>query len=421
MDFPRPNARRNKRIVLTITLTFAIAGVTAAIHAFSKLQPAAPVVDRATVWFGTVKRGSMLREIHGVGTLVPEEFRWIPVEPDGLIEQIHVRVGDVVTSETILMVLSNPELERSVVDTEYDIRAALADVANLRSQLQTQVLNQQASQASADAAALRARLHADADQELARDGLKSALDVKLSRLDSENASAQVELERKRGEVNTEAAETQIAAREAQVEKLRAALVFKKAQVAGLRVRAGAAGVLQEWSAGVERGRRIAAGAVVAKLAQPGRLKAQLKIAEALASDVAIGQVAAIDLRDRSNGIVPGRVVHIDPAAAGGSVTIDVQFQGPLPKGARPDLGVDGTVEIERLSDVLYVGRPSQTQSDVWLSMFKLMPGGQAVRTQVKLGRISVSSVEVREGLVEGDQIILSDMSRWSNVDQLRIQ
>jgi HlyD family secretion protein len=415
MDVPRPKALRNKRIKRAIYVLIAVVAVSFVALGVSRLQPAAPSVEKATVWMDTVKRGPMLRDVRGLGTLVPEELRWIPATRDGIVERINVKIGDAVRADTILLVLSNPELEQSLVEAELQIKAAEADVANTRAQLQSQVINQEIVMAAADAAAKRAKLQADVNQTLASQGLLGDLPLKLSQVDAENSAAQSEMEKKRVAVYAQAAEAQISAAESRIEQLRTAYELKKSQIEQLRVRAGAPGVLQQLP--VEVGQRVSPGTILAKVAEPGRLKAELKIAETQVRDIALGQIAQIDTR---NGIVRGHVSRIDPAATQGTVTVDVQLEGELPKGARPDLSVDGTVEIERLDNVVYVGRPAYGQADTTVGMFKVMPTGEAVRAQVKLGRASVNMIEVREGLQIGDQVILSDMSQWDAYDRVRL-
>jgi HlyD family secretion protein len=357
----------------------------------------------------------MLRDVHGTGTLVPEESRLIPASRDGLVEKIKVKIGDTVRADTILLVLSNADMEQSLTDAELAIRGAEADLANLRAQLKSQLINQQLTLASTEVAAKRAKLKADGDEELAKDGLISDRDLKLSRLDAQNYAAQAELEKNRVEVNAASADAQVAASENRLQQFRTAYNVKKAQIEQLTVRAGTAGVVQQLPA--LEGARVAMGTVLAKVAEPGRLKAQLKIPETQAKDIALNQVANIDTR---NGIIPGRVVRMDPAATEGTVTIDVQLEGELPKGARPDLSVDGTIEIERLANVMFVERPTSGQADSTISLFKTMENGEAVRVQVHLGRVSVNTVEVLEGLQVGDRVILSDMSNWDAVDRVRL-
>jgi len=415
VDVPRKGVARAKKMRRLILLVVVLLAVSAATYSLSRLKPAAPSVDRATLWPDKVKRGPMLRDIHGTGTLVPEDFRWVPSRRDGLVEKIHVRIGDTVRPNTLLAELSNTDLEQAVIDSELQVRAAEADLANVRAGHENAAINQQILIANLDAAAKRAQLQADTDNELSKQGLISDLNVRLSQLEESNTAAQAERERQRVSVNEQSAKAQIAAQEARLDQLRAAYELKKRQVEELKILAGVSGVLQQLS--IEEGQRVTSGTTIAKVAEPGRLKAAIRIAETQAKDVLLGQSATIDTR---TSIVAGRVVHIDPAAIQGTVTVDVQLDGELPKGARPDLNVDGTIEIERLTDVLYVGRPANGQPDSTIQLFKVFPGGEALRTRVRIGRVSVNSVEVLEGLEEGDEVILSDMSAWDAYDRLRL-
>jgi HlyD family secretion protein len=415
MDKPRPGVARNKKIRRIIISIAIVLVATAGTYGLSRLKPAAPSVERATLWPDKVKRGEMLRDVHGTGTLVPEDFRWIPAGRDGIVERINVRIGDKIEPNTVLAELANPDLLQSLEDTHLQIRAAEADLANIRAAQENSAINQQILIANLEAAAKRARLQADTEDELAKRGLTGQLTVRLSTLEADNAASQVEREKSRVSVNATAAAAQLAAQEARLDQLRANLEMKKRQVKELKIQSGVTGVLQQVS--IEVGQRVASGATIAKLAEPGRLKAQIRIPETQIKDVLIGQVASIDTRV---GIVPGRVVHIDPAAIQGTVTVDVQLHGELPRGARPDLSVDGTIEIERLSNVLYVGRPANGRADTTLSLFKVEPNAEAVRTRVRIGRVSVNLIEVLEGLQEGDEVILSDMSMWDAYERLRL-
>ena len=415
MDVARVGVARTKKIRRTIFVVVALIAASAVTFGLSRLRPAAPSVERATVWIDTVKRGPILLDVRGLGTLVPEESRLIPASRDGLIERLNVKVGETVTANTIIVELSNPDLLQTLIDAELQIRAAEAELANTRATLQSRLLDQQTALANAEVLAQRAKMQFDADQELAKDGLVSDLILRLSKVDADNRAAQSEMEKKRVDISAQSADAQIAAQEARVAQFRAAYELKKSQIEQLRVRAGVAGVVQQLP--VQVGQRVPVGTILAKIAEPGRLKAELKIPETQVKDIVIGQVASIDTR---NGVIPGHVVRIDPAATQGTVTVDVQLDGELPRGARPDLSVDGTVELARLNDVLFVGRPSYGQADSTISMFKLMPDEEAVRVQVKLGRSAVNVIEVVEGLQVGDQVILSDMSTWDAVDRVKL-
>ena len=416
MDIQRLGVARTKKIRRILFLIAFILVASAATYGLSKLKPAAPSVDRATIWPDKVKRGQMLWDIHGTGTLVPEDFRWIPAGRDGLVEKINVRIGDTVSPNTILAELSNPDLLQTLLESGLQIKAAEADLVNTRTSHENGIINQQILIANLDAEAQRLKLQADTDDELAKRGLISQLSVKLSRLAAVNSASQVERERERVAVTARSAEAQISAQEARLDQLRATYEMRKRQIDELKIRAGVSGVLQQLS--IEGGQRIAAGAPIAKVAEPKRLKAQLRIAETQAKDILLGQTASIDYR---NGIITGRVVHIDPAAVQGTVSVDVQLQGDLPNGARPDMSVDGTIEIERLNDILYVGRPANGQRDTTVQMFKILPNGEATRVRVRIGKVSVNSIEILEGLQEGDEVILSDMSASDAYDRIRLK
>jgi len=363
----------------------------------------------------TVKRGPMVRQVRGLGTLVPEEIRWIPAATEGRVEQILIKPGTAVKTESVILELSNPELESAAMDAGWQLKAAEADDANLKVKLQSQLLDQKAAYATVQANAKQARLQAEADTELAKHGLISDLQMKLSTSRAEESAIRQELEEKRLEIAVESMQAELAAQEARLEQLRAQADLKRSQVRQLRVRAGIDGVLQQLP--VEVGQRIAPGGTLAKVTVPGRLKAELKIAETQAKDVQIGQRASIDTR---NGLAEGTVSRVDPAVLNGTVTVDVALAGTLPKGARPDLSVEGTIELERLDDVLYVGRPAFGQEQSVVGMFKLDGDGGAARVQVKLGRSSVNRVEILDGLNPGDQVILSDTSAWDAFDRLRL-
>jgi HlyD family secretion protein len=415
MDIQRVGVARAKKIRrVLIWLGIFLIG-TAVAYGLSRLKPAAPSVPRATLWPDKVKRGEMLRDVRGTGSLVPEDFRLIPTYHDGLVEKINVRIGDTIGPETVLAELRNPDLTQSLEDTQLQIQAAEAELASTHAAQENSGINQQILIANLEAAAKRARLQADTEDELAKRGLTGQLTVRLAHLEADNAESQVLREKQRVPVNAKAAEAQIAAQHARLEQLRATFEMKKRQVNDLKIRAGVSGVLQQLS--IEVGQRLTAGQAIAKLADPARLKAQIRIPETQMKDVAIGQVASIDTRV---GIIPGRVVHIDPAAIQGTVSLDVQLEGELPKGARPDLTVDGTIEIERLSNVLYVGRPTNAQAGATIQLFKVLPTGESVRSRVKVGRVSVNLIEILDGLQEGDEVILSDMSAWDAYDRLRL-
>ena len=416
MDIPRPDVARKRRLRRVMYGVAGIILVPLITWGLSTLKPAAPTVEKATVWTDTVKRGPMLIQVRGLGTLVPEEILWIPATTDGRVVRRFVLPGSPVTADTVVLELTNPELEQLALDAEWQLRAAQAQLNSLKAQLESQLLDQKAAAATVQSEYQQAKLNAEKDEELAKLGLGASLNVKLSKAKAEALTTRNAIEQQRLQVSSDSVKAQLDAQKARVEQLRALYELKRTQLDSLRVRAGAEGVLQELP--VEVGQRVTAGTILAKVAQPTRLKAQLKIPETQAKDVQIGQVASIDTR---NGIIPGSVMRVDPAVQNGTVTVDVKLEGALPKGARPDLSVDGTIEIERLRDVLYVGRPAFGQPNSTVGIFKLETGGkEATRVQVKLGRSSVNTIEILSGLQVGDQVILSDMSAWDAFNRIRL-
>jgi HlyD family secretion protein len=418
MDIQRPasvaRARRNRRIVWAAVGLVAIGSVTVAL---ARLKPAAPTVDRASVWTDTVKRGPMVRNVRGLGTLVPEEIRWIPAETAGRVERILIRPGAIVKPDTIVLELSNPSEAQALAELEGQKRAAEAELTTLRARIENELVSQQATVVSIDSEYRQATLQATADAELAKEGLKSSIENKLSAMRAEALNSRVEAERKRLAQMKGSVDAQLAVQQAAVERMRTQVVLKQSQVNALKVRAGIVGVLQVVP--VEVGQQVAQGANLARVANPSRLKAELKVPETQAKDVQIGLVASIDTR---NGLIAGRVVRIDPAVVGGTVTVDVSLEGELPKGARPDLSVDGTIELERLADVLSTGRPALGQENSAIMLFRIGPDGvTAERVKVTLGRAAVSTVEIRGGLKEGDVVILSDTSAWDTADRIRLK
>ena len=415
VDIARPDQRRKKRIRQATWATAATVVVLLITLGVSRLKPAAPSVDRATVWIDTVKRGPMVRQVRGTGTLVPEDTRWIPALTEGRVERKVLQPGAVVQAETIILELSNPELQQSTLEAELQLRGAEAQLRNRRAELESQILNQRASAASIQAEYRQARLQAEADAELAKDGLISSLTMKISTSRADDLENRWRIEQKRLEMAEQTLKSQIAVQEAEADRLRTLYQLRRSQLDDLRVRAGVPGVLQQVP--VEVGARVAPGTNLARVADPARLKAELRIAETQAKDIQIGQIASVDTR---NGVVAGRVSRIDPAATNGTVTVDVALEGELPKGARPDLTVDGTVELERLDNVIFVGRPAFGQESSTVGLFKLDGEGGAARIQVRLGRSSVNTIEVIDGLRPGDQVVLSDMSAWDAFDRVRL-
>jgi HlyD family secretion protein len=417
MDIQRPsNARAKKirRIAYGTVGVILIAGVTVGL---SRLRPAAPTVDAATIWPDTVKRGPMLREVRGLGTLIPEDIRWIPAQTDSRVDRIVLRPGAIVKPDSIIVELSDPQLQRDALDAEYQLRGAEADYENLKVQVHSDLLNQRAAAAAVRSDFEQAKLQHEVDDQLQKQGLAADVTAKLSKVRAEQLTIRTQLEDERTKNAEETAETRLAAQQARVEQQKALYNLRRSQLEALHVRAGINGVLQ--LVPVEVGQRVTPGANVARVADPKKLKAEIKIAETQAKDVAIGQKATIDTR---NGIVAGRVSRIDPSVQNGTVTVDVAIDDPLPQGARPDLSVDGTVELENLRDVLYVGRPVHGQADSTIGLFKIVnDGAEAVRVNVKLGRSSVTTIEVLQGLQVGDKVILSDMSAVDNFDRIRLK
>ncbi|MBM3747667.1 MAG: HlyD family efflux transporter periplasmic adaptor subunit [Acidobacteria bacterium] len=416
MDVARPERARRRKIRRIIYVVLALAIIPLVTLALSRLKPAAPTVERATVWLDTVKRGPFIRNVRGLGTLVPEEIIWIPATTDGRVERRLALPGTVLQPDTVILELTNPELEQALLDAEWKLKGAEADLANLKVKLQSERMTQQAAAATVRSDYQQARLQADRDAELNRLGLLADLNAKLSRAKAEDLANRDKIEQKRLEIGVEAIQAQLAVQQSTVEQLRALCALKRNQVEALKVRAGIPGVLQQVP--VEVGQRVAVGANLARVAQPQKLKAELKIAETQAKDIQIGQQAEVDTR---NGIILGRVSRIDPAVQQGTVTVDVRLEGELPPGARPDLSVDGTIEIEKLADLVQVGRPTFGQPYSTVGLFKLEADGRhASRAQVKLGRSAVNSIEIVEGLRVGDQVILSDMSAWDAYDRIRL-
>ncbi len=416
MDIQRKSTARRRLIRRTVTAVIALSAVILTTVGLARLKPAAPTVERSTVWADTVQRGQMVRQVRGLGTLVPEEILFIPAVNEGRVERILVRPGANVTVDTILLELSNPELELEAVESRFQVKAAEAEYQNLKVQLENQQLAQEAEVARMRSEYHQAKLLADRDEILAGEGLLPTIDLKLSQTTSEELANRYRIEQKKLAIQQKSIGAQLAVQQAEVDRLRALWQLKNDQVEDLRVRAGADGVLQELE--LDIGQQVTAGTILAKVAQPAHLKAELKIPETQAKDIQIGQQAQIDTR---NGVIPGSVARIDPAVREGTVLVDVALTGELPPGARPDLSVDGTIELEKLEDVLYVGRPAFGQPDSLVGLFRIDPdGNHAARAQVRLGRSSVNTIEIVEGLEVGDEVILSDMSNWDDYDRVRL-
>ncbi len=417
MDIQRPSNARAKKIRRIVYGTVALLLVGGVSYGLSKLRPAAPSVDRATIWPDEVKRGPMLREVHGLGTLVPEDIRWIPAQTDSRVERWVLRPGAMVKPDSIIMELSDPTLQREALDAEFQLKGAEADYASLKVQVDSDLMNQKANEAAVRSDFEQAHLQHDVDEKLFKEGIGSDHIRNLSRVREEQLAIRLKLETERTAVAADSAKARLAARQAKIDEQKALYQLKKSQVDALHVRAGINGVLQ--LVPVDVGQRVTPGTNLARVADPKKLKAEIKIAETQAKDVTIGQKATIDTR---NGVVNGHVSRIDPSVQNGTVTVDVAITDPLPNGARPDLSVDGTVELENLKDVLYVGRPVHGQADSTIGIFKIIDdGSEAVRVTVKLGRSSVNTIEIVQGLKVGDKVILSDMSAWDNFDRVRLK
>jgi HlyD family secretion protein len=415
MDIKREGVARKKRIKFTIygILTAAVLG--AAGWRVSKLEPAAPTVERATVWIDSVKRGPIVIERKGIGKLAPEEIVVIPSLQDGQVIKVLVKSGVKVKPDTVLMVLTNPDMELAANDLEWQVKQAEANYADLKVRLQSQRFDQVAAVSSAENALKQASLNKDKDEQLFKLQLQTELNVKLTEANWEQATNRFQTEKQKLDIMKESTDAQLESQKVQIDKLRATWERKKQQLTELTIRAGTDGVVQELT--LQVGTRVTSGTVVAKVAQ-ATLQAELQIAETQAKDILLGQKAAIDTR---NGIIPGHVVRIDPNVINGTRTVDCKLDGPLPSGAVPDLSVDGTVEIQRLADVVYIGRPVFGQPDSSVSLFKLEPDGKgAARVTVKLGRSSVNTIEVLDGLKVGDQVILSDMSAQDQNPRIRL-
>src|ERR1043166_3187722 len=416
MDIKREGVARKKLIRRIIYLTLTAMAVGVITWRLSLLKPAAPTVERATVWIDSVKRGPMLREVRGLGTLVPEDIIWIPAAFDSQVAKILTHSGDDVKPDTVLLVLSNPQMELDANDLEWQVKQAEASYADLKVKLQSQTFDQKSLVARIESDKKQAELTKDRDEQLLKLNLKSELEVKLSVAKWEQLVGKYEMEKKKLEIMKESVEAQLESQKVQIAKLRASYMLKKKQVDDLTIRAGLAGRMQEMT--LQVGQRVKPGDVLAKVAQPWKLMARLQIAETQAKDIALNQKAEVDTR---NGVVPGHVIRIDASIVNGTRTVDVKLDGPLPSGAVPDLSVDGTIAIARLADVVYVGRPVFGQPNSQVSLFKLDEDGKgATRVVVKLGRSSVNTIEVLEGLKVSDQVILSDMSAQDQNPRIRL-
>ena len=419
MDIARPEIKRQKRrrqIIWASVALVVLVGVTVGI---SRLKPAAPTVDRSTIWTDTVKRGSMLRQVRGLGSLIPshEDVRQIPAETEATVIRIVKLPGSQVDPDTVLVEMSNPQLEQEALDAQLQVKAAQAEYQSLKVKLDSDLMNQKAGAATVNAEYSEAQRQAQTDKALYDLGVISGLAAKASEGKAQEMVTRNKIEDQRLDINEKAIASQLAVQQAKIEELRALSELKQQQLQRLKVKAGVAGVLVELP--LQVGQHVLPGTELAKIVQPNHLMAELKIPETQARDVQIGEAASIDTH---NGVIAGEVSRVDPAVQNGTVTVDVKLTGELPKGARPDLSVDGTIDLERMENVLYVGRPAFGQENSTISMFKLDPAGNsAYRVKVNTGRASVNLIELNSGLKEGDTVILSDMSRWDSTDRVRLE
>jgi HlyD family secretion protein len=418
MDISRPDlkAKKKRRQIVTIAVVVLVAGILTIL--VRRLKPAAPTVDRSTIWTDTVKQGPMLRQVRGLGTLKPREdaIRQIPALTDATVVRILMLPGSEVKPDTALVQLSDPLVSQAAVDAQLALKEAEADLKNTQVKLQSDLMAQKSSAATVNADFAQAERQAKTDQALYKLGVISGLAYQSSQGNADELRTRNGLAEQTVTINEKALESQLAVQQAKVAQAKALADLKQQQLDALTVRAGSAGVLTDLP--LAAGQRVTAGTMLATIVEPNQLKAELKIAETQARDIQIGQPASVDTH---NGIIQGTVSRIDPAVQNGTVTVDVKLIGEMPQGARPDLSVDGTIDLQRLADVLYVGRPAFGDENSTINLFKVDPDGKgAVRVPVKVGRASVTSIQVLQGLHEGDTVILSDMSRWDSTDRIRL-
>jgi HlyD family secretion protein len=418
MDIKRaPKSKIKKKIRTALMIVIGIAAIGGITYGLTKLKPAAPTLDPSTAVIETVKRGEMVRDGRGNGTLVPELTRWVPAPTDGRVEKILLKAGVEVDPSTVIAELSNPQLEQQAADTDLQVKAAQADQENLKVKLESDTMTQKAAIATINAQYSQAKLQLDADEVLAKQGLVADLVLKISRVNVQDLANRLKVEQERLAVNAKSTKAQLNAAASRLDQLRALAVLKRKQVDDLKVRAGSGGVLQQVL--VTEGQQVTPGTNIARVADPASLKAVLRVAETQISGVRVGQPVVVDTR---NGLIQGTVSRIDPAAREGTFEIDATLVGPLPPSARPDLSVDGTIELERLQNVLKVGRPAFGQAQQTIGMFVLSPDGtEAERRSVKLGRNSVSQIEILDGLKEGDRVIISDTTALDSYNRIRLR
>ena len=418
MDIARPSNLRRKRIRQAIYLTIGLLVVGGVSVALARLQPAAPTVEMATLWPDTVKRGPMVRQVRGLGTLVPEETRWITPVTNGRVERILLRPGTPVTPDSVIMELSNPQMEQELQDAVLRVQSAEATLSNTKVQLQNDLLSQRGVVAGLEAEHGQATFEQQQNETLFKKDLISALQLKQSQNRTQQLMVRLEISKEQLDSRAESTRATLSVQQSVVDQARALLALKREQRDGLRVRAGVSGVLQAIPTEISVGKSVGPGTDLARVADPMHLKAEIRIAETQAKDIQIGQKAEVDTRV---GIIPGRVMRIDPSVQNGTRTVDVSLEGELPRGAVPDLSVDGTIELERLDNVLFMGRPAFGQEQSTVRIFKVDAEGSATRVPVQLGRSSVSSIEIVSGLNVGDKVILSDMSSWDAFDRLKLR
>ena len=417
MDVPRPDRKKAKRRRQMLIGGLVLIGFIVVTVGINSLEPAAREVDSSSVWVESVRRGEMLRSVRGAGTLVPEEIRWIAAETEGRVERIVVDPGAEVSADTVILELSDPATEQAAQDAELALKSAIARYTDLKVRLESQLLDQEANLAKVKADYETGLLQAESKKELFKHQLIPEIELKSSVLAAEQLEVRYDIEQKRIKKFADSIEAQLAVEKNALEQARALQQLRSARLSSLQVLAGIDGVLQQVP--VEEGQRVTPGTNLARVAQPDKLKAEVRIAETQAKDVLFGQIAVIDTR---NGKVEGKVVRIDPAVQQGTVTVEVRLEGELPKGARPDLSIDGEIELERLEDVLYMGRPVYGQAHSTIGLFKVSPDGETAElTQVQIGRSSVNFVEVLGGLQEGDRVILTDSSQWNDATRIRLK
>ena len=417
MDIARPDlahAKKKRRLIYAVAGALALLVVSFAI---SRLKPAAPTVDRNLVWIDTVKRGPMVRQVRGIGTLVPENIRVVTARSAGRVDRIALRAGALVTADSVIVELINPDVVQAATAADSQLQAAEAEFTNLKIRLESDLLSMESVVARAKSEFETSRLQAEVSEELFKDGLVSGLERRRAQVAAEDATTRYEIEKKRYVFTRESVQLQVTVKQGDTDRQRAQTQLRREECDALKVRAGLNGVLQTMA--LEVGQQVATGAALARVADPTSLKAEVRIAETQAKDIQSGQLALIDTR---NGVVEGRVSRVDPSVQNGTVTVDVALTGELPKGARPDLSVDGTIELERLVDVVYVGRPAFGQERSTVGVFKLIPDDDSAhRIPVKFGRASVNTIEILDGLQPGDRVVLSDMSQWDAHDRVRLK